>query len=69
MQNGMIAAIVESLPHRVDVIRAFVESAELLPAVMGNSRLTSVELAAFEEARNRLLASLDFPHPLDRSLN
>lgn len=69
MQNGLIAAIVEALPNRVDVIRTFIQSAELLPLVMGRRRFTRVEMEAFEEARDRLLATLDFPKGMPPTMN
>lgn len=61
MQNGLVAAIVETIPDRVAVIKAFVKSAELLPYLLGKGKLSAVELEAIQEARHRLLATIDSP--------
>ena len=66
MQSGLIAAVVESLPSRGVVIQAFIDSTEMLSESM---EFSPVELAAFEEARRQLLATLDLSYSANRPLN
>lgn len=59
MHNGLLAAIIGSLPGRRTVIKGFLQSTNLLMRAEGQDRFTAMERAMFEEALQRIVSAID----------